>query len=87
MTDRLIPVTDDRGRVLAGFDIHDYEPYPGSVVLTQGEFGTAWQRFFSDGKWHSTRGGTPKQWTEMLAQRNLVLVYDAPLREQRGDQR
>lgn len=32
------------------------EPPHGSVVLTQGPTGTAWQRHYSDGLWHSTTG-------------------------------
>lgn len=77
-TNRPVQITDDRGN----FPNHAYdrEPEPGSVVLTMGEFGTAWQRHFSDGLWHRTGGGKPKDWAEMLRQRNLVLVYDAPVR-------
>lgn len=61
------------------------EPYPSSVVLTQGQFGTAWQRYFSDGLWHSvTRPGEPHDWQWMITQRNLVLVYDAPERDADG---
>lgn len=32
------------------------EPPRGSVVMTQGPTGTAWQRFYGDGRWHSTTG-------------------------------
>jgi hypothetical protein len=32
------------------------EPPRGAVVLTEGPTGTAWQRFNSDGRWHSTTG-------------------------------
>lgn len=54
------------------------EPHPGSVVLTNGEFGTAWQRHGVDGLWHSTRRtGGPKTWEWLLTKRHLVLVYDA----------
>lgn len=83
-----IPLTDDRGKLLIGKQrSQSFEPEPGSVVLTEGEHGTAWQRFFSDGKWHSIRGGS-LHWGELLRKRNLVLVYDASERDdQRGDER
>ncbi len=32
------------------------EPGQGSVLLTDGPEGTAWQRFVSDGHWHSVTG-------------------------------
>lgn len=32
------------------------EPPTGSVLLADGLTGTAWQRFFSDGLWHSVTG-------------------------------
>lgn len=79
MNDRLIPITDTQGRVLVPGD--DIEPLPGSIVLTEGPFGTAWQRFFSDGLWHSVGHGSLRlTWEQMLHHRNLVLVYDAPER-------
>lgn len=57
------------------------EPEPGSVVLLGGDWGTAWQRNFSDGLWHSTRRrGGPKDWAWLLSRRNLRLVYDAERR-------
>ena len=76
-----IALTDRKGAL-----IHPYnpEPEPGSVVLTEGEYGTAWQRFFSDGKWHPTRGGGSRTWEQLLAKRNLVLVYEADKREKPG---
>jgi hypothetical protein len=80
-TDRLVPMTDARAKPLLAGEAYA-EPLPGSVVLTMGEFGTAWQRHFSDGLWHRTGGGKPKNWEAMLRQRNVVLVYDAP---HRGD--
>lgn len=79
MTERLIPVTDARGRPLLSDEEND-EPLPGSVLLSNGEHGTAWQRYFSDGLWHRVGGGRAKTWPEMLTKRRLVLVYDAPER-------
>lgn len=68
-------MTDSRGRAFAQ-DMT--EPEPSSVVLAEGEFGNAYQRYFSDGLWH--RGREARTWEEMLTERNLVLVYDAPIR-------
>lgn len=53
------------------------QPNPGSVVLSGGPHGTAWQRHFKDGKWHRTGGGRGRTWREVMAHRNLVLVYAA----------
>lgn len=72
-----IPITDDRGKMLH----HTVtEPHPGSVVLTDGEWGTAWQRHFADGLWYSTRGGLGHAWAYMLTRPRLSLVYDADRR-------
>lgn len=73
----LIPITDSTGRS-CGED--EAEPAPGSVVLTQGEFGTAWQRWFHDGRWHRAGSSQAKDWEWFLTQRNVVLAYDAPVR-------
>ena len=76
----LTPITDTHGNLLhPGFT---REEHPGSIVMTDGEWGTAWQRHFSTGRWHPTRGGGSKTWAELLARRNLVLVYSAPPREE-----
>jgi hypothetical protein len=48
--------------------------------MTNGLNGTAWQRHFNDGLWHSTRGGRPLDWSKMLRKRGLVLIFDAPSR-------
>lgn len=34
----------------------DPEPNPGAILLIHGETGTAVQRFFNDGKYHSVTG-------------------------------
>lgn len=77
---RPIPVTDARGQVLVKSD--ETEPEPGSIVLVNGQWGCAWQRQFDDGLWRSCRGrgGRGRDWAYMLARRNLVLIYDAPVR-------
>lgn len=80
MTTQPIPLTDSRGALLLAGRAYD-EPLPGSVVLSDGEYGTAWQRYFSDDLWHRVGGGRTKDWAELLTKRNLVLVYDAPERE------
>lgn len=78
MTDTLIPITDSIGKPV----LHNAEdePNPGSVVLTEGEFGTAWQRFFSDNQWHRVGGTQRKTWAALCNHRNLVLVYEAEVR-------
>lgn len=78
MNENLIQVTDDRGTPVLEVD-QSFEPLPGSVVLTDGEFGTAWQRYFNDGLWHRVGGGNGhgKPWSFILSKRNVVLVYDA----------
>lgn len=75
-TGRLIPITDARGEVLLDADSLG-EPLPSSIVMTEGLHGTAWQLFFSDGRWHPTRGGGSRSWAELLTKRNLYLIYDA----------
>lgn len=81
MNNRIIPITDARGQHLLPTD-EQHEPLPGSVALTQGLHGTAWQRFFSDGKWHSVGEVEPPQdWESLLSRRNLVLIYDAERRQ------
>jgi len=82
MSTRLIPVTDHRGTLVLHPDDAE-EPLPGSIVLTEGHHGTAWQRHFADGLWHSSRGGAPKTWSDLIVKRNVVLVYDADEREVR----
>lgn len=74
----IIPITDSIGKPVLHND--EAEPNPGSVVLTEGEFGTAWQRYFSDGKWHRVGGAATRTWEQLCATRNLVLVYEAEVR-------
>lgn len=76
MYDRMIPLTDDRGHLLVPSE-EAHNPEPGSVVLTNGKYGTAWQRHFADGLWHSTRGGKAQPWSVMLRKRGLLLAYEA----------
>lgn len=75
----LIYLTGDRGEAYCD-DMT--EPEKGSVVLSDGDHGTAWQRHFNDGLWHSTRGGRAVTWAQLLAaKRNLRLAYDADPRD------
>lgn len=60
------------------------QPLPGSLLMVGGLHGVAWQRHFSDGKWHSTTGAT-RSFRSLLGQRNVVLVYNATPRESRDD--
>lgn len=52
------------------------EPLPDSVVLVEGPHGTAFQRHFADGLWHSHAQRRVK-WEKIIKRRNVVLVYDA----------
>lgn len=76
----MTPLTNVHGKPLPGIDTT--EPEPGSVLLVQGEHGTAWQRWFKDGLWHSVRGGRGRTWDEMLRQRHVVLVHEATVRSE-----
>lgn len=79
-TKRLIRVTDDQGMLM--LDIEDSsEPLPGSIIMTEGIHGTAWQRWFGDGLWHRTGSSQKKDWAYLLTKRNVVLVYDADERK------
>lgn len=78
---QLLPrLTDDRGS-LTPWGEEIIEPLPGSIVLTNGMHGTAYQRLFSDGLWHSAHSRIGFTWKDMLGERNLLLAYDAPARE------
>ena len=74
----MMPLTDRVGQPLLPSE-YLTEPLPGSVVLTNGLHGTAWQRHFTDGLWHRTGSNPsrPKTWEWFLTQRNLVLIYNA----------
>lgn len=62
-------------------ELRAHEPPPASVVLASGPTGTAWQRFASDGWWHSTTGKRASWERLMLADRpgsRTRLVYLPP---------
>lgn len=71
-------LTDTWGIPTAAFPVD--EPAPGSVALTDGPRGTAWQ-LHSDGRWHSTSKGIIR-WEKLSKRRRLVLVYLAPAVEE-----
>ncbi len=73
-------LTDTFGRE-TDYSLAIPEPRPGSIVLVDGEFGTAWQRHFDDGLWHCSRGGRARPYDTVLAERNVVLVYSAADRD------
>lgn len=57
------------------------EPPKGSIVLSDGPTGTAWQRHFSDGRWHSTTGRV-RTWSSLQAYATrfampLIPIYNA----------
>lgn len=58
------------------------EPGVGSVVLTHGPSGAAWQKTGRDGLWRRMGGGRPKTWDEVTKYRNTWLVYIAPNRDE-----
>ena len=76
--DDLLRLTGDRGEK---FPEIDPEPEPGSIVLTEGAFGTAWQRHYETGLWHAAGRVKGKPWAYLTERRNLFLAYDAPRRE------
>lgn len=57
------------------------EPGHGSVVMTHGLTGTVWQRFYSDGSWHSTTGAVAEDWDDLwehVGRAGLALLLDVP---------
>lgn len=67
--------------------VREPEPPAGSVVLLEGLTGTAYQRLFSTGRWHSvTKGLTVSYtWAELAARvtgrdgaKPMLLAYSAP---------
>jgi hypothetical protein len=57
------------------------EPSAGSVVMTDSMTGTAWQRFYSDSKWHSVTGEV-REWADLFVNkagrpRAVHLILDA----------
>ena len=76
----LIPVTNDQGELMLNAD-DSVEPLPGSIVMTEGFHGSAWQRHFNDGLWHRCGSTQRKDWAYLLTKRNVVLVYDAAERK------
>lgn len=75
MNSRLIYLTDGKGKCLLPED-DMIEPLPGSILMTNGIWGTAWQRQFSDGRWKST-SGQALDWDVLITKTDVVLVYDA----------
>lgn len=57
------------------------QPEPGSVLLTDGCFGVAWQRHFSDRRWHSSTGAV-RTYSSLMRHRNVLLVHDAGVRDE-----
>ena len=69
-----LPMTDETGASVMLED--EREPYVDSVVLTDGPHGHALQRH-TDGLWYPIRSGKGRTWAQVMANRNVVLVYDA----------
>lgn len=72
---------DDKPFGAAHDELVENEPPRGSVVMTEGATGTAWQRFFNDGRWHSTTGKTAS-WSRLVLNdrpaARLQVVYLPP---------
>lgn len=51
------------------------EPPPCSIVVQHGAKGTAWQRFVSDGMWHSTTGDVLAWPTLFMFNTRVHIVY------------
>lgn len=71
-----------RDTITVKLTAHDAEPPEGSVVLHEGETGTAYQRSFTTGDWHSPFGKV-YTWTALTAfkpgkRQYLLLVHRAP---------
>lgn len=71
-----LPLTDGIGVPLVDREDLLAEPNPGSIVMSGGEWGVAWQHHFKDRRWHSTSGAS-LTWKQLIRHRNLVLIYDA----------
>lgn len=58
-----------------------HEPPPSSIIIAEGPTGTAWQRFRSDGSWHSTTGRR-STWDALMSRdrpgSRVRLVYVPP---------
>ena len=54
------------------------EPNKGSIILTDGKWGTCYQRSFNNGSWYRLGSEWPVSWQWIIeSKRNVVLVYDA----------
>jgi hypothetical protein len=60
--------------------VYPLEPTHGSVVLTSGPTGTAWQRHFKDGLWHSTTGHVFNWYdvNQFWSTPDIIVIYNAP---------
>lgn len=72
-----VEMTDSTGTNLMSRS--ETEPLQDSVVLTDGPHGHAWQKH-GDGLWYPVKSGKGRTWAEVMTNRNVVLVYDAPER-------
>ena len=75
MNTEVVQITNTFGEVTLEDD-ELYEPPAGSVLLTKGLSGTAWQRHASDGLWHATTHDNPRAWAYFLRQRNVYLIHE-----------
>ena len=67
-------ITDEYGKP---YDRDFPEPPPGSVVMSSGLSGTAWQRRADDGLWYRMKNGGGKTWDHILGLRLVYFVHAA----------
>jgi len=73
-----IQLTNDRREVVGEDDLTF-----GTIVVSHGLSGTAYQRFFSDGLFHGTNGKV-KTVHQMLAEPDVYVVHTPPSEEEEG---
>lgn len=56
LTETCLECGDEKTWEQANAELVVKQPPRGTIVLAQGSSGTAWQRFYGDGRWHSTTG-------------------------------
>lgn len=77
ITQHMIQLTDALGIPVYNGTVQ--QPERGSIMMNDGLHGTAWQRHFTDGKWHSTTGAT-RTFGSLCRLRNVWIVYSAATR-------
>jgi len=76
-------VAQAEGKAFRQLTPEDPELPHGSIVMLQSPTGTAAQRWYADGSWHSSTGETYETWADLFRRRDglerkVFLVYVAP---------